>query len=151
MNTVKNQHCRRVFSKKGAVLRVWKGEYTKFHWNQGNPMRARQYSRERGSLQRGQGESEVLSHLFPLGLGREDFNLLCKYRIALNNIASFSISFYSKQKEPGKAPNINILLGPVSDVVPKWDKCPRKDILSCSSWWIKAELIGVLIAEMKDG
>lgn len=68
----------------------------------------------------GQGESELLSCLFPLCSGREDFiNFLCKYRIALSNIAGFSISFYSKQREPGKAPNINTLLGPVGDASAK--------------------------------
>lgn len=64
-------------------------------------------------------KTKVSSCLFPLGSEREDFNFLCKYRITLNNIADLILSFYSKQREAGKAPNINMLCGLVGDASAK--------------------------------
>lgn len=130
MNKVKNQCCKGVFPRKGQLLELcWFGKVNAYNstenkeilWEPGSA------AGRKGSPGTGQEESEVLSCLFPLGSGSTDFiNFLREYRIALNNTAGFSVSFYSRQREPGKAPNINMLLGPVGDASAKLSYISRK-------------------------
>lgn len=71
------------------------------------------------SLGIGWRETEVLNCLFLLSSEREKLiSLLCKNRIALCT-ADFSLSFCCKQREPGKALNVNILFEAVGDVSAK--------------------------------